>query len=388
VLWLPNIQAGVSYNHHDGPLQGTDGTITQVSRQSLESGLGVGAVGSGSPTVAGLSTVVNVGEAIFAPKILRQEANARQAAFSATLNDTLLATALAYLDLLDAYQQRAIALDTLANIQKLAKYAADFAKVGQAPQADAERTRTELALRRLELKRTTEAIHVASARLLELLNLNTLIIPEPVEPALPPIGLVPLARPLSDLVSAALANRPELVESKFLVAAAVQALHQQKVAPLIPSVILGVSDGGFGGGPNGTLTGYSNRFDFDAVLYWQLRNLGFGEGAIRHEFAARVREARLREVQVMDRVAREVTEDYAQVQARSEEIDIAVEAVQAARASVKLNFQRFEGGVGLPIEVLQSIQALDQVLHEQLRTVADYDRAQFRLYRDLGWPPQ
>ena len=40
----------------------------------------------------------------------------------------------------------------------------------------------------------------------------------------------------------ALANRPELAESKFLVEAAVQALRQQQFAPLIPSVVLGVSE--------------------------------------------------------------------------------------------------------------------------------------------------
>jgi outer membrane protein TolC len=386
--WFPNLQAGVSYNRHDGPLQNTDGTITQVSRQALNTGLGAGALGSGTPPVAGLSTRLNLGEAIFAPKVLGNEANARQAAFTATLNDTLLATALAYLDLLDAYQQRAIALDTLANAQKLTKYAVNFANAGQAPQADAERAKTELALRRLQVERTTEAIRVASARLLELLNLNTLIVPEPIEPAVPPIGLVPLGKPLPELVSAALSNRPELAESRFLVTAAVEALRQQKLAPLIPSVILGVSDSGFGGGRNDTMTGFSNRFDFDAVLYWQLRNLGFGDKAIRTEFSARVREARLREVQVMDQVAREVAEDFAQVQSRAKQIAIAADAVTAAHESVKLNFKRFfEGGVGLPIEVLQSIQALDQALREQLRAVADYDRAQFRLYRDLGWPP-
>jgi outer membrane protein TolC len=213
-------------------------------------------------------------------------------------------------------------------------------------------------------------------------------VPEPVEPRVAPIGLVPPGQPLPELVAAALSNRPELAESRFLVAAAVQALRQQQVAPLIPSVIFGLSDSGFGGGPGSTLDKVANRFDFDAVLYWRLRNLGFGEAAIRNEVNARVRQARLHEIQVMDRVAREVAEDYAQVQSRANQIKIAADAVKAARASVKLNFERFfKGGVGLPIEVLQSIQALDQALREQLRSVSDYDRAQFRLYRDLGWPP-
>ena len=41
---------------------------------------------------------------------------------------------------------------------------------------------------------------------------------------------------------------------------------------------------------------------------------------------------------------------------------------------------------GLPIETLQSIQALDQARREYLRALVDYNAAQFRLQRALGWP--
>jgi hypothetical protein len=41
---------------------------------------------------------------------------------------------------------------------------------------------------------------------------------------------------------------------------------------------------------------------------------------------------------------------------------------------------------GLPIETLQSIQALDQARREYLRALVDYNTAQFRLHRALGWP--
>jgi outer membrane protein TolC len=40
----------------------------------------------------------------------------------------------------------------------------------------------------------------------------------------------------------------------------------------------------------------------------------------------------------------------------------------------------------LPIEVLQSLQALDQMRREYLRCVIDYNVAQFSLLRALGWP--
>ena len=47
---------------------------------------------------------------------------------------------------------------------------------------------------------------------------------------------------------------------------------------------------------------------------------------------------------------------------------------------------RIRGGQGLPLEVLQSIQALDQSRREYLRAVGDFDEWQFRLYHALGCP--
>jgi outer membrane protein TolC len=40
----------------------------------------------------------------------------------------------------------------------------------------------------------------------------------------------------------------------------------------------------------------------------------------------------------------------------------------------------------LPIEVLQSIQALALARREYLRTLIEFNTAQFTLYRALGWP--
>src|SRR5690606_13816423 len=54
VLWLPSINAGVGWNNHAGPLQASDGVVSQVARGSLTAGLGVQTIGAGSPVVPGL----------------------------------------------------------------------------------------------------------------------------------------------------------------------------------------------------------------------------------------------------------------------------------------------------------------------------------------------
>src|SRR5690606_37805087 len=138
----------------------------------------------------------------------------------------------------------------------------------------------------------------------------------PQEPALIPIDLVVTSSQLSELVATGLSNRPELAESRCLVGEAVQRLRRERYAPLVPSVLLGLSYGGNGGSPTSTITDFDDRVDFDAAVYWEVRNLGFGETYAKDGSRARLEQARWRQVQVMDQVDSELAESHAQVEAR------------------------------------------------------------------------
>jgi outer membrane protein TolC len=386
VLWLPSIQAGVSYYKNEGPLQETGGTVRDVTRGALNAGLGTGAVGAGVPRAPGVVANFHVADAMFQPHVTRAITAAQNAAFNATLNDTLLETSLAYINLLRAMQQRAIAEQTLRNAQQLADVTREFARVGQGAQADADRAQTELVLRQNNVLRADEAAGVASARLAELLSVDATQPLRPAEPTLVPVELVDGRTPPQELVATALSSRPELGESRALVAAAVEALRRERYAPLVPSVLLGISESGFGGGEGSNIDHFRDRFDVDAMAVWQLRNLGLGDVAAREEAGARLRQARHRDIDVMNRVAREVVEAHTQVQTRQGQIARAEQGIKSAIDSYRRNLERIRGGQGLPLESLQAIQALDQAQNEYLRATADYSEAQFRLYRALGWP--
>ena len=180
----------------------------------------------------------------------------------------------------------------------------------------------------------------------------------------------------------------ELAEARHLVSEAVHRYERERYAPLLPSVLLGVSQSSFGGGMGGTITNTDSRFDFDAIAYWELRNFGLGERAARDERWSVYEQRQLEEVRLMDRVAREINVAHAQVRNRKGQITVAESAVEAATASYERNTTRIQEGVGLPIETLQAIQALDQARREYVRTVVDYNAAQFRLHRALGWAIQ
>lgn len=389
VLWVPSLRAGVNYNKRDGVIQDVIGNMVTNNRSSVYTGFGAQAVGAGSPAVPGLLMNFHLRDAIFQPRIAEQTLGARRQASRKATNDVLLETALRYMDLLEANQTLAVAQETLHNAVQLSQLTRAFAESGQGLQADADRALTELSVRQIEVQRGIENARVASARLARTLSQQdqslTLV---PQEPALVPIDLVVPSTQLRDLIATGLSNRPELAENRFLVGEAVQRLRRERSAPLVPSVLLGLSYGGNGGSPTSTITDFGDRVDFDAALYWEVRNLGWREGFVRDESRAQLEQARWRQVQVLDQVASEVAEAHWQVEARQSQIRLAEAGITAAENSYRRNAARIRDGQGLPIETLQSIQALDQARRQYVRTVADYNRAQFQLQRALGWPIQ
>ncbi len=388
VLWVPSIRAGVSYHHHDGNLQASNGGIVDVHRSSLQSGLGVGAVGAGTTPTPGVVAQFHATDAIFQPRIHDNAAAARSHAIDAASNDALLDGALAYLELLRAEQIRVVAAETLANAERLSDLTKKFADAGQGPQADADRAKTEAAIRTNDVTRAEEAVETASARLVEVLSADphTRIVPS--EPVVVPLHLLNPDQSAGELLATGLAKRPELGEARHLVCEAVNRYERERYAPLVPSVLLGLSESSFGGGLGGNIANKDSRFDFDAVAFWELRNLGFGERAARDERWSVYEQRQLEEIRLMDRVAREISVAHAQVRSRSRQIAVAESAVTSATESHERDSIRIEQGVGLPIETLQSLQALDQARREYVRTVVDYNAAQFRLHRAIGWAIQ
>ncbi len=387
-LWLPSISAGLSYNKHEGTLQASDGQVIEVSRSSLQTGAGTFAVGAGTPMVPGLAMKFHLKEALFEPHIAGQATAAQQQAATAVTNKTLLEVAVAYLEFLDAVQEEAIAKETSENAKQLAKLTTAFAKAGQGPQADADRAETELVIRQTALIRAKERADVAAARLVEILHLphDTQLLPK--EPTVVPLHLTTWQEHPHQLVATALTNRPELAESRHQVTKAILRLRQENTSPWLPSLLIGASYGGFGGSQGNGLDPYNDRFDLDAGLYWEVRNLGFGEQASRRTARSRLEQSRIREVQQMDRVARQVVQAMVKVKARQRRIEITQKGIRSAKGALKRDLKRIRQGQGLPLEAIESIRALDQARREYLRAVIDYNKAQFELQWAVGWLPQ
>ncbi len=386
VLWLPSIQPGLSFHKHDGNYQASDGTIVDVHRNSFQYGLGAGATGAGTTPRPGIVAQFELADAIFQPDVARKTAWARGHAANGVVNEQLLTVSLAYLELLDAEQDLRIVEESLARTATLSKLTSDYAATGQGLQADADRLQTEMRLVENRLAAARERADVASARLAQALSIDGSQRIVPLDPTVIPIELVSCDLDKGSLIGTGLSNRPELKEAQALVSAAWEEYRRQKYSPFIPSVLLGFSTGGFGGGLGNTLSNVDDRYDFDAMLTWEVRNLGFGEGAARRQSEAQIQQAKFEKVRVLDQIAREVSEAHSQVLHRSARIGITEQAVRTAEDSYRRNLSRIRDGQGLPLEVLQSVRALEDARRAYLVSIIEYNEAQFRLQWALGWP--
>ena len=211
---------------------------------------------------------------------------------------------------------------------------------------------------------------------------------------------------MDELIPIGLTNRPELASQQAQVQLTLTLLKQERLRPLIPSVLLRgdstpvtgtLAAGVFAGGPNGTIGNGGLRSDLDLQLLWQLDNLGFGNRAKVHQREADNRLAVLDLFRIQDRVAAEVARAYAQAQLAARRVDWAEKGVRSALNSADKNLVALGQTKGAgnqvvllvrPQEAVAAVQALAQAYSDYYGAVADANRAQFRLYRALGHPAQ
>jgi outer membrane protein TolC len=414
VVWLPNLNTlPFDYVNHQGRIQQTAGNIIKVDRESL-------LVATGPVLSLGLS------DAIFNFGVARQNLLAARAGQQRVTNDTMLAVSDAYfnvlrnrrrvarldevLEFLTSEQPRAIR----SNLRGMLPLMTAYLEAGATSQAEHYRVEVEVLRRRQELITAIQDLRVSIAELARLLHQDPTVVLWPLEDYRVPVpipgeGWFNLNLP--DLVRTALNNRPELAEQQALVQAAVNQVKAAKYRPFFPTLLVTYSDGGFGGGPrlvttpgvsgttfghSGNINDFGNRTDFEAGLVWQLQNMGFGNLAtVRQNQAVQQRE-QFRLIQLRDFVVADVVQAQEQIRRGRERLAISQgslfdrkgAASGVAYESIRLNFLRLSKQETRPLEVLDSIRSLNDLLDVYIQDMTDYERARFRLLVALGIPKQ
>lgn len=380
LLWLPDLRGGPTYDRDDGRDQQSSGSIFQVSKQSLFVGGGAVLDWDTAEILFGRLAAAQLTEAA--------EANARIAT-----SDVQLEVAMAYLDLLQAYGEFAIFSDAAADALALLRTAEATARAdGGKTAADIYRARTELDLRRGRQYQLQAQIEVISARLNRLLLLPPTVVLKPNEPQVFPVALVPQLENLNALVSIGLSNRPEVQQSRALIAAATTRYRESRFGPFIPHIAVAYDGGTFGGGPNDRFGDFGAHGEGTAGAYWELKNLGASDVVQARVREVQVTEASLNLADVQSRVAEDVTAAARNAEADAGSIQFAEQAViqaletwnrlRIAPAGAPEAVRQFD-----PLQPLIALRDLADARRAYLSSVIDFNKSQFRLYWAMGRPP-
>jgi outer membrane protein TolC len=385
-LAVPTLRVGTSYSRHSGNLQETGGQVLEVDRVSEFRGFGAGAVGAGDIQAAGLSLEVDIAEAIFQRLVAEQNEAAARAAFQANRHKVLLDVATAYLQLLYARAELAIATDSLRRAAELARVTLDYAEAGEGLLADAEMAAVQPLVWERRRLAAAEKLDAANVDLARLLHLDPGVRLEPLEEAIPVMEIFSAEEDLDALLARALDRRPEVEQYEALVSAAEDDLTSERYGLFIPRVSLNYSSGDFGGAPGSSVGGLRHRDDLALMLYWQFDQLGFANKGRIDEKRSRLRQLELRREQLDDVIVAEVRDAYARILSLGEQMQSTAMAAERAERAYALNRERIFENEGLPLEALQAMQALADVQLMNLESVVGYSLAQIRLHTALGNP--
>ncbi|MDY3554270.1 TolC family protein [Gemmata sp. JC717] len=388
-LLLPSANVGANYRYHRGALQAATGFQRDVSFESLYLGAGAGVTGAGTAAAPGVRLFAHLGDAAYEPLAARQRVAAQRATARAVQNDTLLAVAVGYLELVAAESRLDILRQGETDLAEVARLTAVYANAGQGRKADADRAAANLELLRRDLKRAEEEVATASARLCRLLSLDPSVrLRTPGAPP-QPVRLVPEDTDPEGLIATALQARPEVAAGAAAVTEARVRTRQERVRPCVPTLSVGYSAGGFGGGlTNSGFGAVRGRAEFDAVAVWNVQGLGLGNRARVRAADAGMGAALAGYDLAVNAVRREVGEALADARAAATQIRTAEAALAIAEEGFKLESDRIKQVPGRPLELIDSFRQLLESRQELLRATVAFNAAQFRLWVAVGNAPE
>ena len=369
--FFPWLAPGISYRHHEGRVQAVDGVIFDASKQSY------------SPGVA-LNAQVDLGESYYRSLAAKQFTKAADHALSAQRQDSALAAAQGYFDLLFAQSATEVARESVRISTNYQSQIEQAVEAGVAFRGDALRVKVQSRRNQLALEQAEQEQKLASAKLAQILRLDPTVELQAENSELIPLSLTATNAALDALVQQAMENRAELKQGK----AASQAARENKngaiYGPMIPSLGAQISAGGLGGGTGGSFGNFGDQEDYLFGLSWRIGPGGlFDSGRIKSA-EARAKSAKLSLEKLRDEISRQVVDSAVKANSFRRQINMSKEALQTAEESLKLAQLRKEFAVGIVLENIQAEEDLTRSRRDYLRAIAEHNKAQYNLAHALG----
>jgi outer membrane protein TolC len=283
----------------------------------------------------------------------------------------LAEAAVRYFGLEEAAARVAIAEQALAASRELARVAESRERLGTGLSVDSEKAKARVAADEVALARASDDFRKASIKLALVLRLDPKVTLFPLDTKIRQRRIVDPGVSVDGLIQQALAARPAVKVEAERVGAAEHSRTAAWAGSLAPSVYTNLQDN--------TVSG-NHQFYAGAVgLRFSFTSLGAA-----HRAAAELERERIQQERLRQQVAADVILAREDVATTGEQIESARQGVNAAKGALDLSQARFQGGIGLALDVLDSEAELERARVNLVTAIVGHNAAQVRMLAALG----
>jgi outer membrane protein TolC len=374
--WIPDINVGVAWAHHEGGIQQPDGTLLVDSFGSMFAG-------------ALITGEFDIRKFTYQKVSAERDVWQRRGELSNATYEQLLDSATTYIDLLTARTAEGFARDIRSKYEMLNKSAHDLSEDVPAARPLADLTDSIIHSHDQAILKFRQQGDAASAKLAYLLGIDTHCLLVPVDDHLVTIDFVDASCPTEALVDRAVQNGPGVQETEALLAVIQNGIDKaQGPSKYMPVIDFGTFEGAFGAGPGDSLA-WANRWDLGIAARWNLTEFLTAKDRI-HSAMSKARQAQLTLDDIRGKLTLGVRESHDAILSGQGQIRNAYDAVQTGREAYKKSKQRFEdkpigsNPADLLRDILVPLHNYETTLGAWLQAVSDYDKAQLQLRLLVG----
>jgi outer membrane protein TolC len=304
---------------------------------------------------------------------------AARAAQHATLSNCLVDIAKSYYRLLleEAYLQ--IRIRAVATDEEQVRVNTDLEASGLATNLDVLQSRTLLSRDRVSLIDQQRSRRVAAIQLADTLNISMAGDLVPAERELHKVRLIERNVGITQLLEAAIDNRPELKQYEELRRAAKKAIVVA-AAPLSPKINIGGNI--YGIGPN--LADIQAIFQLSFAINFTFGGLGMTDYTNIQTAKWRARQALVQANKEFNTIIDQTRTAYIDTLTTEKKIDETMNEVESAEEELRLAKIRFENGLGTNLDIITAQRDRTTAYLDRALAIANYNIAEVQMLHDMG----
>jgi outer membrane protein TolC len=369
--WLPDLTIGPSYYRHEGGIQDFQGNLINSSYGSTFGGIE-------------LRGKLDLRDWAYQKVDAYRSVLQRHGEVSQLAGEQLVDAVGTYLDVLATRSAIALAQDTGKQLADLQLRTEKLAKIDSGMHIEVVRVEAELGGQKVAIRKLTEGMRRAEARLLYLLQIDPECELLFLDTNLTPFQLVDTATPPGVLVDQALKNGPGVQEMAALLDKLYECQRKAAYENLLPTVEMTVGEGLFGAGP-GNRMDFTNRMDMGVHARWNLTNWHL-RGDNERVRQSQISQAQLALTDLKGKLILGVRESLESIQSSQDQIALALINLEKAEQNYKLSESRFQQNIkgASASEVLLALRTLSAAKIAYLHAIRDLDKGQIRLFAIVG----